>query len=159
MADHPGPCGREALGPRARLLDQPRRLVAGTAAAARAVRRLVFRGAFRRMAAALVGRVRPALVGRHAEEGGRRQEGARRGLCTVRAILRRVAFGHRAHVGEGAASGAEIIVSRHDVVPCAVMPGASARHDGALQLLLVRPVLLILTWQQKALKKLQKLQA
>ena len=84
MADHPGARGRKALGAAFRLRHQPRRLLAtGAAAAARAVRGLVLVDCLRRVAAALIGGVGLALVGRHAEKIRRGQDDARRSRLAV----------------------------------------------------------------------------
>src|ERR1700687_3911944 len=57
--------------------------------------------------------MRLARCGRHAEEIRRGQDHARRHACALRAVLRRVAFGHRPHIRERAAIIAEIFVDRH----------------------------------------------
>src|SRR5260370_30423393 len=78
VTDHPGPRRRETLGAAPCLLHQTRRFLGRTAAAAGAVRGLVFAKGLWRVGAALVGGVGLALVGGHAEERGRRQDHPRR---------------------------------------------------------------------------------
>src|SRR5882724_10401607 len=119
VADHPRPRGRKTLGAALgsghlapRLL-----LVRRAAAATGAVRGLVLIERLRRVRTALVGGVGLALVGGHAEERGRGQDHARRFTFALRTVLRRVAFGHRPHVGERAAIVAEIFVDRHFSFP------------------------------------------
>src|SRR5689334_7192057 len=68
VADHPGPRRGKTLGAAFRLRHQPCPLLGRAAAAARAMRDLVFGQRLWRVAALLVGSERLAAVGRHAEE-------------------------------------------------------------------------------------------
>src|ERR1700677_2513235 len=114
MADHPRPRGRKALGAAAGSLDQSRGL-GRAAAAAWTMRRLVLVDGLGRISATLVGGVGLALVRGHTEEVRRGQDHARRFALASRTVLRRIAFGHRPHVGERATIVAEIFVHRHFV--------------------------------------------
>jgi hypothetical protein len=113
VADHPGPRARKTLGAAFRFRYQPRRLFAGTTAAARSMRGLVFGKRLWRVAAALIGGERLAPVGRHAQKIRRGEDCSRRRCLALRASQRQVAFRHRPHVGERAAIGAEIIIDGH----------------------------------------------
>jgi len=116
MADHPWPRSRKALGAISGFVDKPRRF-GRTTPTARTMRRLVFTDSLGCVRAALIGGVCLPPVSRHAEEIGRPQDSARRRTRAFRTIPGRVAFGHRPHVRERAASVAEIFVNRHFLFP------------------------------------------
>src|ERR1035437_5909925 len=112
VANHPRTRGRKAFRAAPGPLHEARRPGRATAAA-RSMRRLVFAESLRRVGTALVDGVSLAPVRGHAEEVRRRQNDAQRFARASRAVLRRVAFRHRPHVRERAATLAEILVDRH----------------------------------------------